>query len=312
MAEKKLKFGVLGFGSIGRRHYDNLHKMDHDVRFYDPIDPDPADANPYSRDDVIEWADAVLVCTPTGNHFQDMIDVLDHGKHCFVEKPIAYESPELVDTFMKTARSRWLYKTIIATGFNLHFHECVVRAEKILADDLLGEILGASFSVLQKSDKQEYLRDGVIRNWACHEIDLAMHLLGDLEVVDAFADVNAEGRDQASCSIDMRRDGIRGIIKVNADYNVEPWERFFWIKGKNGTLYCNLLERTMHIDFDNKGMAPYTYKGVGSFDKDYKVEMLHFANSCKAGKHIEPLAYGEEGVRNLYAIMKARKLARVT
>ena len=186
MAEEKLKFAVLGYGSIGKRHAVNLRLLGYEVDWYDPS-PE-YDCNP--RQKVIEDADAVLVCTPTGNHLQDMIDVIDHGKHCFIEKPIAYDRPDLVDFFIQKARFRWLDRVSITIGFNLRFHECVAKTKAILNDHGLGEILTASFSVLQKNDKPEYLRDGVIRNWACHEIDLAMYLLGRMKVVEAEAENN--------------------------------------------------------------------------------------------------------------------------
>jgi predicted dehydrogenase len=306
MAEEKLKFAILGYGSIGQRHYKNLDEMGYRVSYYDPLCP-----GIYTREEIIDWADAVLVCTPTGNHFQDMVDVVDAGKHCFVEKPIGYDCPELFDGYMQGARSRWLDRVIIATGFNLRFHECVAKAKAILNDHGLGEILTASFSVLQKNDKPEYLRDGVIRNWACHEIDLAMYLLGRMEVVEAYAEQNSEGKDQTSCTITMRREGIRGIITINADYTTDPQQRFFWIKGKLGTLYVNLLERTLFVDWADKRKTCREFRGTGSFDKDYQKEMLCFANSCKTLIPMEPLALAEEGVTNLYAIMKARELARV-
>ena len=306
MAEEKLKFAVLGYGSIGKRHFGNLHELGYKVLAYDPAYP-----NIITREEIIDWADAVLVCTPSGNHAQDMMDVVELGKHVFVEKPFGYDCPELLEGYLRGARARWLDRVSITVGFNLRFHECVVKTKAILNDHWLGEILTASFSVLQKSDKPEYLRDGVIRNWACHEIDLAMYLLGRMKVVEAEAEQNSEGKDQTSCTITMRHEGIRGTIKVNADYNVEPWERFFWIKGKEGTLYVNLLERTLFVDWTDRNLQPIEFKGTGSFDKDYKKEMLYFATSCKSSIPIEPLALGEEGVTNLYAIMKARELARV-
>jgi len=307
MAEKKLKFAVLGYGSIGQRHYNNLNEMGYETFYYDPKYPSMS-----TRGEILDWADAVLICTPTGNHLQDMVDVIDHGKHCFIEKPIAYDRPDLVDSFIQTARSRWLDRVSITVGFNLRFHECVAKTKAILNDHGLGELLTASFSVLQKNDKPEYLRDGVIRNWACHEIDLAMYLLGRMKVVEAEAEQNSEGKDQTSCTITMRREGMRSTVKVNADYTTDPQQRFFWIKGKEGTLYVNLLERTLFVDWTDRNRQPIEFKGTGSFDKDYQKEMLCFANSCRTLIPMEPLALAEDGVTNLFAIMKARELARVT
>jgi predicted dehydrogenase len=306
MAEKKLKFGILGYGSIGKRHYQNLRTLGYEPLVYDPNNQEFRIA----RDAIIETCDAILICTPTGNHIADMADAIHAGKHVFVEKPIGYDHPELIGVLIAKARLDNASQ-VIATGFNLRFHECVRKAKSLLKDGILGGLIGANFSVLQKSSKPEYLRDGVIRNWACHEIDLAMHLIGEEpEVIDAYAEQNAEGKDQTWCYIDLQFPEVANPVRIKADYTTEPEVRLFWIEGTEATMYVNLLKRTLLVQ-SKKGKTTFEFQGQGSFDKDYLSEMVHFVNSCKRGWLIEPLAYGEEGLENLYCIMEARELARV-
>ena len=299
-----MKFGVLGCGSIGDRHFKNLKVLGHEVDFYDPISHHAT-----HRIDMINWADAVVVASPSTEHAKDLMSALDAGKHVFVEKPFGYDCPPLLEGFLKGAQMRHGNSKIVAAGFNLRFHECVIKAKNHI--DRIGPIINAKFSVLQKSEKPEYLRDGVIRNWACHEMDLACHLLGGMEVVDCHAEHNANGQDQTWCIVEMKHPDIPNPIRVNADYTTEPQQRFFWIEGAGGTIYVNLLDRTMRIEWSHGG-SPYEFKGIGSFDRDYQMEMLHFAGSVKSGRHMEPLASGFQGVENLRHIMKARELARVS
>lgn len=297
-----MKFGVLGYGSIGQRHAKNLKILGHEVWWYDPHVAGSGD-----REAIIDASDAIVVASPTKNHAKDLMDALDAGKHVFVEKPFGYDCPPLLDGFLNGAH---IHRAMAFTGFNLRFHECVIKAKYYIQK--IGPVTGASFSVLQKSEKPEYLRDGVIRNWACHEMDLACHLLGQMEVVDCHAEHNAEGKDQTWCWIDMKHKNITNLVRINADYTTTPEQRFFWIEGVGGTIYVNLIDRTLRIEWNDKTLTPYEFKGVGTFDRDYQIEMLHFANSVKSARHIAPIASGYEGVTNLYQIMKARELARVS
>jgi predicted dehydrogenase len=304
MARESMKFGILGHGSIGKRHAKNLEILGHEVGWYDPADGFSI------RGDIINWADAIVVASPSQQHGPDLTEALDAEKHVFVEKPFGYDCPPYLEGYLKGNHMRAPH-LIVAAGFNLRFHECVVKAKNYL--DKIGPITGASFSVLQKSEKPEYLRDGVIRNWSCHEMDLASHLFGaKLQVVDCHAEHNWEGKDQTWCIIDMKHPDIPNMIRINADYTTEPQQRFFWIEGAGGTIYVNLLDRTMRVEWSDKSVNPYEFKGIGSFGRDYQVEMLHFAGSVKSGRHMEPMATGYDGVHNLYHIMKARELARVS
>jgi predicted dehydrogenase len=309
MARERLTYGVLGVGSIGRRHHKNLQALGQEVFYYDPIH-----AGPEVRDRVLKRCDAILVCTPTKRHAEDFMDAANAGKHVFVEKPFGYDCPPLLDGFLRGTRSRFP-KQVIATGFNLRFHDCVTQAKNKI--NTLGDILKAKFHVLQKTEKPTYLMDGIIRNWCSHELDLAMYLIGlSLEVVDCYATHDAQGRDTIDATIKLKRGALE--VYIEADYNTDPQRRFFWIQGTKGTMYVDLEARELTIDYIGQPL-PFVYKAEDSWDKNYMSEMMAFVRACTAGVQssihtddmIWPMASGEQGVHNLYAIMKARELARV-
>src|SRR6266849_523498 len=64
------KIGILGLGSIGSRHFQNFKDLGCEVLGYDPfITPLAQD-----REYVLDWADSIVIATPTARHHLDFFD----------------------------------------------------------------------------------------------------------------------------------------------------------------------------------------------------------------------------------------------
>lgn len=288
-----MNIGILGCrGSIGLRHTENFKKLGHEVYGYDECFGRDLSARAF----MIDASDAIIIATPTKEHVSDLMDVLDAGKHVLVEKPIGYDCPPFIQGLIEGYRSKGT-KAIIATGFNLRFHECVKYVKGHL--DELGGLKAASFSVLQKSNKPEYIRDGVLRNWLSHEIDLAHWLLGPGSVRSCTCD------DQVDCNLWMKFPTVKDTVYLNADYITEPHQRFFWIEGEKGAFYVNLERREVYRRDESREVKTVLVAG-DNWDQNYREEALTFINSIEVGKHLKPLATAEDGVRSLYTVMQAR------
>src|SRR6202140_2980841 len=119
-----IKLGILGYaGSIGSRHGKNLMYLGHQVIGYDPAIP-----GKHTREQVLTESDAVIICTPTRNHFVDMVDA--YGKHVFVEKPIAFDAP--APAIRGFCHGKSSAGQIVAVGNNLRFHHCVLETKRML------------------------------------------------------------------------------------------------------------------------------------------------------------------------------------
>ena len=293
-----MKFGILGMGSIGRRHADNIMALGHRIRGFDPRNGGSAS----DRTEVIQWSDAVVICSPSKEHARDLTDALDLGKHAFVEKPFGYDCPPYLAGYLIGARKRWP-NLIIATGFNLRFHDCVKQAKELIPQ--IGEIQCASFTVYQKTEKPPYLRDGIIRNWCSHEIDLATYLLGPGEIGGCTAVLDEHGNDGVEAWIDMDLPNVKTNVFIQSDYYSDPEQRYFWIAGDKGTIYVDLVQRNVFMG-DNKDKRWLVLAANDSYDQNYMDEMKAFIRSIETGQHQEPLATGEDGVENLLHIMQAR------
>lgn len=298
--------GVLGLGSIGDRHARNLMNLGHQV-----IVHDPAILGSVPRDQLIKMSDAVIICTPTKQHAKDLADVLKARKHVLVEKPIGYDCPPFIAGLIMGAKSV-RPDIVVATGFNLRFHECVKKAKSLLDNGHLGKLKFADFDVRQRNNKPVYLRDGVIRNWMSHEIDLARYLLGNLHV-DAMSSILCEHDQDISASFDfaaIEHDDV--LVQISADYLASPEIRRFGLIGEEGTIACDLVSRTIEWGptFDFSGSLDNKYEAKDSFDENYIEEMQAFINAIE-GKDAGPLADGADGVAALQLVMDARKKAEL-
>ena len=78
--------------------------------------------------------DAVIVATPASSHYALAKQVLESGKHAFVEKPLATSTTE-ADELVKLAETAG--KTLMV-GHTFLYNAAVRYAKKLLSDDELG------------------------------------------------------------------------------------------------------------------------------------------------------------------------------
>jgi predicted dehydrogenase len=271
MEKIAMKFGILGLGSIGSRHANNLLKMGHSIIGYDTArytqqqwgalavsgldfvnDLQPLlDANP----------DGILICTPTGRHIDD-IKLVPTSIPTFVEKPIT------------TTVEHWphfeLLDNRIFVGYNLRFHPLVRVAREWLP--LIKEPIWGSFSVGQENTKY---KDHVALNWS-HELDLALHLLGEASLEGSYA--------WQTGAADMILEHVDGAIStVHLDYLTKPWYRTSIIQGAEGRITIDFEAGSAWLEGHNFDNCHVTVEPGEAFDESYVKEMEQFVQFAKTG-----------------------------
>lgn len=248
-----MKIGILGLGSIGKRHFENFRKLGCEVRGYDP------GVDGYDRHQVVGWADAIVIATPTNSHAHDIGD-MPRELPLFVEKPYVAKRWEHNSVYTQST---------LMVGYNLRFHSCVIQARKWLGEGMIGKPLWANFTCAQYNDKPAYLRDGVILNWS-HEIDLALYLLGRAEVKASV--IQDELEDMAS--ITLQHCNSECLTTIHLDYLTDPERRGFEIICENGSIEADLVARTATTKGPN--VCDVTFRGKDSYDQNYLDEARAF------------------------------------
>lgn len=252
-----MRVGVLGLGSIGLRHAQNIRSLGGEVLGFDPSEERQAlltafGGVPAQREAVLA-CDRLVVGTPTAMHYQD---ILDCQKPTLLEKPVADRGVDGLDL-----------SHIHLVGYNLRYHSAVRQAKQWIDGGTIGKPLCGHFLLAQFNDKPAYLRDGVILNWS-HEIDLAIHLLGKgslLSVVDknkTIADLFLQHSTGATSAIHLNYVNKREV-------------RRFQILGDQGRIDC-VLSPWREANCETEAGDIYGYRYHSTFDEDYIIEMRAF------------------------------------
>ena len=136
---------VAGCGQWGKNLVRNFHSLGILCGVCDP-DPDQAGAQvalyscpAFSWEDLLQDQDVlgVALCVPAPFHASMAHQALDHGKHVFVEKPIAFSSKE-VEELGKKANDHHL---VFMGGHVLRYHPAFEIIQDLVCSGQLGEIL---------------------------------------------------------------------------------------------------------------------------------------------------------------------------
>ena len=220
-----MKLGVIGLGAIGSMHIKNIQegKVANceiacvcDEKY---IDPEKfkglkaySNANDLLADKNVE---AVLVATPSFNHFELARKVLEAGKHVLIEKPIALTSLE-AKKIVELARAKGKTCAIMLNQRTTPLYAII---KELIASGDLGKINRASWFMTNWYRPQIYFSSsnwrgtwkgeagGALINQSIHNIDIFAWIFGMPEKLRAWCKFgkyhNIEVEDEATAYFDF-------------------------------------------------------------------------------------------------------------
>ena len=206
-----MRIGIIGLGSIGTRHLNNLTEMGgHKLAVYDPVLTEHAFATIESF-----WAcepEAVVICTPPEHHYNYAAQAIRRNIHVFIEKPIATAEGQ-AHMLVSLAKH---HNVQLAVGYQLRF-----LLHKNYRQISCGK--DAYFTSTQDMSQwpSQYQKDPLEE--FSHEIDLAIHLYG---VVDAVAMHQID----SSCIIRLRHVGA--VSCIHLDWGSTIFKRDLYVDGE--------------------------------------------------------------------------------
>ena len=259
--------GVIGLGSIGMRHAKNLREMGHHVWGYDTDMSKRTEFGFEYTSDPLRWkeVDGVVIAGPSDQHAVEALE--GPPVPLFVEKPIGVSRGCLEILQMYPPK-------ILMVGYNLRFHSCVKKAKEWIDAGRIGTPLWANFTLGQFSEKEPYLRDGVILNWS-HELDLALYLLGPAVLAGSSTRLT-DGKDDMTDILLTHKSGCRSTVHL--DYLSKPEIRNHRIIGTEGGIEIELSHsRTATLVKGTKGLElADSLHGADTWNDNYIEEMQAF------------------------------------
>lgn len=256
MEKERLHFALIGCGKIARRHAEILSQLEgvHLVAVCDVVEERARSfgeryrvhwyKNYHEMLEKEETIQVVNVLTPSGLHAKNVLDIVEHGKHIVVEKPMALtldDADEMIDKCSKNGVKLFVVKQ---NRYNLP----VKKLREAIEEGRFGKLVLGSVRV-RWCRRQDYydsetwrgtwaMDGGVLTNQASHHIDLLTWMMGDVESVMAKTAtrlVNIEAEDTGAVILKFRS-GALGIIEATTATRPIDLEGSISILGERGAV----------------------------------------------------------------------------
>jgi predicted dehydrogenase len=309
-----VKVGVAGLGYWGpnlARNFDRLGGAElawlcdeSEERLQRHTAAFPGARSTGSLDDLLsdDGLDAVVLATPVATHASLALKVLDAGKHCFVEKPLA-QSVEEAEQVVAAARAA---DRVLMVGHLLEYHPGV-EALKQLVD---GGELGDARYIYSNRLNLGVLRPDENALWSlgAHDVSVILRLAGE------------EPYDCRAVGESYMQEGIEDVVfcylrfpsglaaHMHLSWLDPHKERRFTVVGskKMATFDDMELERKLTVydkGFDESwssygeyiARSGDTYSPRVPNDEPLRIECAHFVESVR--DRVEPRSGGESGLR---------------
>lgn len=200
-ANRKIKFGIIGLGNIGKIHaalaaekgelvaicdidvqrvLPDAEKLG--VRFFESVD------EMFSSD--IEL-DVVAVCTPNGLHFEHTVFSLNNGVHVICEKPMAIKSVHCREMINASVMNNKHLFLVMQNRFN----PGVETLKKLLDEGTLGDILSIHVNCFWNRPAAYFevewrrtlaMNGGTLFTQFSHFVDLIYWYFGNVKIVQSI------------------------------------------------------------------------------------------------------------------------------
>jgi predicted dehydrogenase len=265
----------------------------------------------------------VIISTPAASHFSLAKQVLDAGKHVFVEKPLATKVAE-VDELSRRAAGRNL---VVMTGHTFVYNSAVRYVKKLIDSGELGDL---RYIYSQRLNLGRIRSDiDALWNFAPHDISIIQYWLGHPEPIS----IGRQG-------MAYMQDGIDDVVFLSLEYpgkviaNVHvSWldpqkvRKMIIVGSRKMVVYDDIAENKIAIydkgidrrailgenmDFDNPQVSRFDHRSGDilipevKFAEPLRVEAEHFADCIRNSR--EPLT-GLSHARTVVSILeRARPL----
>jgi myo-inositol 2-dehydrogenase/D-chiro-inositol 1-dehydrogenase len=300
-----LRLAIIGAGRIGQVHARTIdaHPGAELVTIVDPM-PGAAGAvatlfgarATESVEDVYGDAsiDAVVICSPTTCHVDQIIASVAAGKAVLTEKPVDL-SVQRVDECLAAIEGQ---EHRVMVGFNRRFDPSVMELKARLDAGEVGELRQVTIiSRDPAAAPAQYMvsSGGIFKDMTIHDFDMARFLLGDIAEVSASGhafidDIRGIG-DIDTCTVTLTAPSGATATILNSRVCAAGYDQRIEVFGPKGALETTNL-RTTGVRSSGAGgtevAGPYLPFFLERYAAAYAAELDHFISSIEAGTAPSP------------------------
>lgn len=290
--QKSTKIIIIGYGSIGQRHYRNLTALGCQNIFV--YDTDRQKTHGVKTIDILNQEnlknfDVAFICNPNNLHIETAIECALAGCHLFIEKPLSHNLRD-IDKLIKICREKNLVNTVAC---NMRFHPCIKFIKNFLEKNGLGRIYSINheygYFLPYWRPKQDYRANyaahqetggGIILD-DFHEFDLLFWFnnyetpLETKFIFDKVSDLEIETEDICIASFKFRNK-VLGLVRC--DYLQQNYTRKCKIIGEKGNLEWDFKENIVWLNTKENSEKLFYVENF-DFNNTYIDEAEHFL-SC--------------------------------
>jgi len=150
VGQHKTKLGLIGAGTIGKRHLQAISEVTQ-AELVAIVDTDPLAQSIATKTNASFFSsasqmlreiqpDGVIVCTPTEVHLEPVLSSLEYNAHVLVEKPIApsLEEAQQIIEFSKR------FNRQVLVGHHRRYSEQMQQTKRMMENGVLGELVGVT------------------------------------------------------------------------------------------------------------------------------------------------------------------------
>jgi len=328
MKSKNLRFGVLGVGRIGKIHIGNLATRIPGAELVAISDIAAAELETVAtrfgiartfadyRDLLnLPEVDAVVICSPTDQHYRMIVDAAERGKQIFCEKPIDLSLEKVLAANEEVSRRG----VRMMVGFNRRFDPNFLKVRETIAGGQVGQPHILRITSRDPGPPPEhYIRasGGIFLDMTIHDFDMARYLMAS-EVTEAYTRAavlvdpmigKAGDWDTAVVTLTFEN-GAFGVIDNSrkAAYGYDQRVEMF---GSGGMVTIANNTPDTHILCDSAGIhtaLPLNFF-LERYAESYLREMRAFVDAVENHKPV-PVG-GEDGLKAAAIALAAGKSAR--
>lgn len=333
--DRRIRFALVGCGRIAQNHFQAFREHAERAQLVGVCDIDPralaaataaTGAKGYSHLEALLGdtdADLVVLCTPSGLHCEQAIDIARTGRHVMTEKPMA---------------TRWqdgkrMVAACDAAGVRLFVvkqnrrNATLQLLKRAVDQDRFGRIYMVTINVFWTRPQSYYdsakwrgtweFDGGALMNQASHYVDLLDWLIGPVASVQAYTATLArdiEVEDSGVLAVRWRS-GALGSVNVTMLTYPKNFEGSITVIGERGTVRLGGLavNEIQHWEFaepheDDKLVKGASYQTTSVYGFGHP---LYYDNVIKVLRgEAEPETDGREGLRSLEILIAAYLSAR--